>query len=51
VPSAYDRERAFPFFHYLVCAVAGGRGGDVTAWALTEETGEFEQEPVVEEGT
>ena len=37
-PSAYDREHAFPFFHYLVCAVAGGRAGEVTAWTLSEET-------------
>ncbi|HMA18490.1 MAG TPA: M67 family metallopeptidase [Thermoanaerobaculia bacterium] len=47
-PSAYDRERAFPFFHYLVCEVAGGRGGDVTAWRLSEETGEFDREPMIE---
>jgi proteasome lid subunit RPN8/RPN11 len=50
-PSAYDRERAFPFFHYLVCAVAAGRAGDVTAWTLSEETGEFEREPILEEET
>jgi proteasome lid subunit RPN8/RPN11 len=50
-PSAYDREHAFPFFHYLVCAVAEGRGGDVTSWTLSEETGEFEREPIVEEDT
>jgi proteasome lid subunit RPN8/RPN11 len=50
-PSAYDRERAFPFFHYLVCSVAGGRGGDVTGWTLSEETGEFEREPIVEDET
>ena len=48
-PSAYDREHAFPFFHYLVCAVAGGRPGDVTAWTLSEDTGEFEREPILEE--
>jgi proteasome lid subunit RPN8/RPN11 len=48
-PSAYDREHAFPFFHYLVCAVAGGRPGDVTAWTLSEESGEFEREPILEE--
>lgn len=50
-PSAYDREHAFPFFHYLVCAVAEGRPGDVTAWTLSEETGEFEREPILEEET
>jgi proteasome lid subunit RPN8/RPN11 len=48
-PSAYDREHAFPFFHYLVCAVAQGRPGEVTAWTLSEETGELEREPILEE--
>jgi proteasome lid subunit RPN8/RPN11 len=47
-PSAYDREHAFPFFHYLVCAVASGRPGDVTAWILSEDRGEFEREEIVE---
>jgi proteasome lid subunit RPN8/RPN11 len=51
VPSAYDRDHAFPFFHYLVCAVASGRPGDVTAWVLSEDRGEFEPEPILEEGT
>ena len=50
-PSAYDREHAFPFFHYLVCAVAQGRSGEITAWTLSEETGEFEREPILEEET
>jgi proteasome lid subunit RPN8/RPN11 len=51
VPSAYDREHAFPFFHYLVCAVASGLPGEVTAWVLSEDRGEFDPEPVVEEET
>ena len=50
-PSAYDREHAFPFFHYLVCAVASGRPGEITAWVLSEDRGEFGQEPIVEEKT
>lgn len=50
-PSAYDREHAFPFFHYVVCAVAAGEPGDVTAWTLSEDTGEFEREPILEEET
>jgi proteasome lid subunit RPN8/RPN11 len=48
-PSAYDREHAFPFFHYLVCAVTGGTAADLTAWTLSEESGEFEREPILEE--
>jgi len=51
VPSTYDREHAFPFFHYLVCAVASGRPGEVTAWVLSEDRGEFGPEPIVEEET
>jgi proteasome lid subunit RPN8/RPN11 len=51
VPSTYDREHAFPFFHYLVCAVASGRPGEITAWVLSEDRGEFGQEPIVEEET
>jgi proteasome lid subunit RPN8/RPN11 len=50
-PSAYDQEHAFPFFHYLVCAVSDGHPGDVTAWRLSEESGAFEREPILEEGT
>lgn len=51
VPSAYDRAHAFPFFHYLVCAVPSGRPGEVTAWRLADDRGEFEREPIVEEET
>ena len=50
-PSAYDRDHAFPFFHYLVCAVASGVPGELTAWVLSEDRGEFEPEPIVEEET
>jgi proteasome lid subunit RPN8/RPN11 len=47
VPSTYDREHAFPFFHYLVCAVASGRPGEITAWVLSEDRGEFGQEEIL----
>src|SRR5688572_28294533 len=50
-PSVYDRDHAFPFFHYLVCAVEGGVPAEVTAWTLLEETGEFEREAILEERT
>ena len=48
-PSAYDRDHAFPFFHYLVCAVASGRPGEITAWVLSEDRGEFDREDIVPE--
>jgi len=45
-PSEYDREHAFPFFHYLVLAVASGEPGELTAWILSEDRGRFESEPL-----
>lgn len=45
-PSAYDREHAFPFFHYLVLAVALGEPGKLTAWRLSEDRGTFDFEPL-----
>jgi proteasome lid subunit RPN8/RPN11 len=45
-PSDYDREHAFPFFHYLIVAVEAGRPRDVTCWVLSEDRGVFEREPL-----
>lgn len=50
-PSTHDRDHAFPFFLYLVCAVESGVPAEVTAWRLLEETGEFEREAIHEERT
>jgi proteasome lid subunit RPN8/RPN11 len=46
-PSAYDREYALPFFHYLVLAVASGRPGELTSWVLSEDRGVFEAEELM----
>ncbi len=43
-PSAYDREHALPFLHYLVVAVDQGRPGEGTSWILSEDRGTFERE-------
>jgi proteasome lid subunit RPN8/RPN11 len=50
-PSTYDRDHAFPFFHYLVCAVEEGVPAEITAWTLREETGKLEPEAIHEEET
>jgi len=47
VPSDYDREHAFPFFHYVVMAVAAGKPGEVSSWVLAEDRGGFRREPLV----
>jgi proteasome lid subunit RPN8/RPN11 len=43
-PSAYDREHALPFLHYLIVAVDAGRSGETTSWVLSEDRGAFERE-------
>jgi proteasome lid subunit RPN8/RPN11 len=43
-PSAYDREHAFPFLHYLIVSVEQGRPGETASWVLSEDRGAFERE-------
>ncbi len=43
-PSAYDREHALPFLHYLIVAVERGRPGKTASWVLSEDRGAFERE-------
>ena len=47
VPSEYDRERALPFFHYVVLAVGAGSPGDVGSFVLSEDRGVFEREELL----
>lgn len=52
VPSAFDREHAWPGYGYLIVRVVGGRQRERRAWALTEDRGEFvEAELVIESGS
>ncbi len=46
-PSAYDREQALPFLHYVIVAVEGGRPGEATSWILSEDRGVFEPEELL----
>ncbi len=46
-PSAYDREQALPFLHYVIVAVEGGRPGEATSWVLSEDRGVFEPEELL----
>lgn len=48
-PSAYDRQHALTFFHYLVLAVASGEPGDLTAWVLSEDLATLESERLLVE--
>jgi proteasome lid subunit RPN8/RPN11 len=49
VPSEYDRERGFPFFHYIVLSVAAGVPGEAASFVLSEDRGSFDREELVVE--
>jgi proteasome lid subunit RPN8/RPN11 len=46
-PSSYDREHGFPFFHYVVLAVAAGSPGEIASFVLSEDRGAFEREEIL----
>jgi proteasome lid subunit RPN8/RPN11 len=45
-PSEYDRQRAWPYYSYVIVAVAGGRPGEMTSWQLDEATEQFKSEEI-----
>ena len=48
-PSEYDREHAWPFYSYVIVAIAKGRPADMTSWVLDDRTNQFVAQPVVGE--
>jgi proteasome lid subunit RPN8/RPN11 len=40
-PSEYDREHAWPFYSYVIVAIAKGKPADMTSWVLDEKTSQF----------
>lgn len=40
-PSEYDREHAWPFYSYVIVAIAKGKPADMTSWVLDERTNQF----------
>ncbi|HTW95801.1 MAG TPA: rhodanese-like domain-containing protein [Tepidisphaeraceae bacterium] len=45
-PSEYDRQHAWPFYSYVIVAIAGGKAADLTSWQLNETTETFEEETI-----
>lgn len=45
-PSQYDLDHAWPFFAYVIIAVAAGQDGDLSSWRLAEDRSQFEPEGV-----
>ena len=46
-PSEYDREHAWPFYSYVIVAIAKGEPADMTSWVLDAEISRFTQQDVV----
>jgi proteasome lid subunit RPN8/RPN11 len=45
-PSEFDREHAWPWYSYIIVAVAAGAPGEMTSWRLTDDRARFEAEPI-----
>jgi proteasome lid subunit RPN8/RPN11 len=48
-PSEYDRQHAWPFYSYLIVAIAKGQPVDMTSWLLDEATEQFKKEGIENE--
>jgi proteasome lid subunit RPN8/RPN11 len=47
-PSEYDREHGWPFYSYVIIAIAKGQPGAMTSWVLDEATETFAQQQIQE---
>jgi proteasome lid subunit RPN8/RPN11 len=47
-PSEYDREHGWPFYSYVIVAIAKRQPGDMTCWLLDETTEQFVEQEIVE---
>ena len=45
-PSEYDREHAWPFYSYVIVAVAKGKPETMTSWQLNDQSEQFEPQDV-----
>ncbi|HEX7091829.1 MAG TPA: M67 family metallopeptidase [Longimicrobiales bacterium] len=48
-PSGVDREKAWPWYNYLIVAVGDGEPGDVRVWRLAEDRSRFDAVAIVVE--
>jgi thiosulfate/3-mercaptopyruvate sulfurtransferase len=48
-PSETDRQNAWPFYSYVIVAIADRKPVDLTSWQLDESTGQFKPQQIVRE--
>lgn len=46
-PSAFDRERAIPYFEYIIVGVSKGHATETSCWIIREEDSAFEREELL----
>ena len=46
-PSEYDRQHAWPFYSYVIVAIAKGAAADMTSWVLDEKMNQFSAQTIV----
>ena len=47
VPSAFDREHAWPWLSYVIVGVARGGAQDTRSWTLADDRRAFSEEPLI----
>jgi len=47
VPSAFDREHAWPWLSYVIVGVARGRAQEARSWTLVDDRRAFREEPLI----
>jgi len=47
-PSEYDRVHAWPFYSYVIVAIAERRPGAMTSWLLDDQTEQFVEQRILE---
>ena len=47
VPSAFDREHAWPWLSYMIVGVARGRAQEARSWTLADDRRAFREEPLI----
>ena len=46
-PSETDRVHAWPFYSYIIVAIAAGQACDMTSWSLDDQTEEFVSQLII----
>jgi proteasome lid subunit RPN8/RPN11 len=46
IPSEFDRERAWPFYSYVIVSIERGRAREIRSWQLNEQDQQFEPQHV-----